>query len=1424
MKKALLLILLFIIHQLSDAQVSSRKLMDQYNFSAITIKDGLLHNFIDDIYKDSRGFLWLSTQNGLSRYDGYSFTHYNISSNGVQLKNNFINQVCEDNFNRLWIVSEAGFEVLNLKTNILEVIDLSTFQTNELMQSAIYFVRKDHQGRIWLATQDNLFMLSFDKTGKLSKLTPLYSTYERHSAPITALKEINNEMWIGYNRDVYVVKEGSANKLSLKRAFAKQLFDATTRIHCFCKRDGDVWIGTNRGLYRYNLQNNKYRHYQFLEENPNSLSQSYITDLALTHKNELVVGTLKGLNFYDPLTDGFVRIIHTGQSSDKTINCNFINCLYSDGNIVWIGTEIGGLNKMINRNLQIQTYIHHPYDQSSLADNPVNAIFEDNRNNLWVGNVEGGLNLRKKGTDTFIHFTHQPGNPNSLSHNSVCAITQDNRNQLWIGTWGHGISVLNMDNLSPNASFKRYSTENSALKNDFVGTLAFDKLNDGIWVGTSEGLNFFDLKHQRFFNITLPTDKFSNNSMIGMLIDSKSRLWIGTRHGLIVINLFSFAKRRSDIRYRYMEYKLDNQETRLIEKINCIYEDRKGTIWLGSNGYGMYKLESDAKYPYIFSNMTTKSGLPDNTIFGILDDKAGNLWLSTNFGLSHYDTKSRNFTNYSEADGLLSDQFYWNAYCKSASGSLFFGCSNGMIGIEGVFKPSKVKKHKVVFTSLSILNENIVQGNNKYLKYNIAWAKKLSLHERDKSFSIEFSALNFENSDKLKYLYRLKGFDNNWIEADAKRHFASYTNLRAGKYTFEVKILNYLHPEASEVTELPIDVAPFFYKTWWFFLLVLFAIGLAAAYFYQRRIASYKEQGRILTEKVKERTLTLEEKMEVLSQQNELLTQQKKQLIELSKKIQEITADKISFFTNITHEFRTPITLIMGPIERALKLSNNPVVIEQLNIVERNSKSLLALVNQLLDFRKVESGKITITKRSNELLSFIDNLVLPFQAFAKERRIEIRKIIHLRHSHYYYDEEWIRKVLVNLLSNAVKFTPDGGSVTLYLYSYINREGVESLYIAVSDSGVGILEKDLTRIFDRFYQSRQHVKFPVYGQSGTGIGLYLCKRIVQQHGGSIYARNNHSQGASVRVILSLQPDYDIEQQELAAPINDPSPAECSDKLIVKEKEEINVGKKQEVPTILIVEDNTDMRIYVRSILSSEYHILEAGNGAEALIVLENNIVDFIVSDLMMPVMDGMEFSKRVKENLATSHIPLLILTAKISEEVRLESYRVGVDEYLQKPFDEELLIVRIRNIFNNRKQNQTRFALQLDPAVLQIDEESRDNKFMASILSVIEANYKNPDFEVSDFASAMGISKTLLNQKLQNLVGQPSVKLISTYRLKKAWELVQVNKVTKNLNISEIAYEVGFNDPKYFSRCFQKEFGMLPSSILSFQPNETDSFQ
>lgn len=1390
------------------AQVSLRKILDQYNFSAITINDGLPHNFIDDIYKDSQGFLWLSTHNGLARYDGYSFVNYNITSTTVRLRSNFVNQVCEDGFNRLWVASEAGLDLLNLKTNKLEPIDFSFFKSEDLSKEPVYFIVCDKDKSIWLATQTNLYHLFFTPEGRIERCVALTSKYERHSASTTALSLVNGEIWIGYGPNVFKVTSSKDGPMKLVKLMPSFSFDQQTMIHCFCLYRGDIWVGTDRGLFRYDIRNKKCKLYSSQDGNINSLTQNYITDLAITQNQELVVATLKGLNFYNPATDDFVRLEKSVYTSEYLNRSSFINCLLVDGPILWIGTEISGMDKMESRNLKLRLYTNNRYDPNSLAENPVNSIFEDSYGNLWVGNVEQGLGLRKKDTDEFIHYRHQSGNANSLSHNSVCDIAEDNRNQLWIATSGGGVNRTGLNNL-PNLSFTNFNTNNTPLRSNFVGSLCFDKLNNGMWIGTAEGLSFYDQDKDQFTNVVLPTDRLPKNSLVTMLIDRKQRLWVGTHHGLIIIDLYSFAKNRKNVHFYYMEYKLDNPQSKLIEKICCIFEASDGTIWLGSNGYGVYRLEDSKEYPYKFSNYTTKNGLCDNTIFGILEDDQHRLWFSTNDGLSCYTPQTGNFANYYQKDGLLSGQFYWNAYCRASDGTLYFGGIDGMIGLNGVgVNHSKKHVQKVIFTRLTVLDNDITQGGNNYLEKSISWANEVHLHERDKSFSLEFSALDYENAGKLKYYYRLKGFDNKWIECDPKRHYASYTNLKSGDYLFQVKVQNPLNMSDSQITELAITVSPFFYKTWWFFILIIFIAAIIVFYWYQWRISAFKEQRKILTEKVKERTLELEEKMNVLSNQNDLLIQQKKQLIELSKRIQEITADKISFFTNITHEFRTPISLILGPIDRALKISSSPEVREQLNLAQRNSKSLLSLVNQLLDFRKVESGRIMITKKQNNLPAFIFNTIIPFEAFAKDRQIEVRCMVRTKDTFYLYDEEWMRKVLVNLLSNAIKFTPNGGKVNLYVYSYLNEKGQSRMYISITDSGVGVLQEDMDKIFDRFYQSRKNVKFQMYGQSGTGIGLYLCKRIINEHGGRIYARNNKKAGLGIRILMPMDVSPDqTELQKVPENIN-----EEQDEM----ENEYPVGESVATikeKTILIVDDNLDMRVYVRSILQSQYKVLEAEDGEHALEILHRENIDFIVSDLMMPVMDGLELSRRVKEDLSISHIPILILTAKVSDEARLDSFRIGVDEYLQKPFSEELLLVRIQNIFNVRRQSQQQFDQQMTPSSLNIDKDSRDSKFLNNVMEVIECNYGNPDFDVESFATAMNMSKTLLNQKLQSLVGQSIAKFVSNYRLKKAQALIQVNKNSKNMNVSEIAYEVGFNDPKYFSRCYLKKYGVLPSTSL-----------
>lgn len=1425
MKKHLSTYLIFYILWLSmSAKGQAQELFaDRYNVTYVTMNEGLPHNFIDDLYKDSRGFLWISTAGGgLSRYDGYEFVNYNPNTPHCKLKSNFIRNVCEDNFERLWMVSEGGTDILDLKTlKPVAPADLGDVLPKLTDQPATH-VMKDSQGCIWLHCNNALYRIAFNAKGEIDNLSTLSPVYL--NGPDIALQDIDSdgEIWIGMNgkiRKISPTPQGSLTTVPMADAVS---FEASTYISDFVKRGDEVWIATDRGLYRYNKKKNTVKRYENNPGNPSSLSQNYLTDLALTPNNQLIVATLRGVNIYNPAIDGFERIAYNLQNGGTNLlNSNFINCILADGDNIWFGTETGGINKLNPRRLAIRSYRHDKENSSTLSANPVNAIYEDAYGNLWIGTVEGGLNRKERGSDQFTHYTREQG---GLSHNSVSALAADNDNRLWAGTWGGGINLFNLKN--PKQVVEVISSQTNDFPIDFIGALTYDPINKGMWIGANQGLYFYDLATQRIIS-PLP-DKTAENihGCVGSIIDKEGQLWVGCMEGVYIIDLHTRSS-KGLFPYRHLHYKLDDPSSRLVEKITCFYETKDGVLWLGSNGYGIYKREVDEKGTEHFVSYSTAQGLPNNSVRGLLADSHDHLWVSTNNGLSCYRPQENRFINYTPQDGLLDAQFYWNASYHSANDLLYFGSVSGLIAIESNRQVASLPTAKVCFTRLRIGNEEVLPGS-EYLPQDIAITHELRLHEKEKSFSLEFSALNFAPSNAATYSYRLLGFDDKWIQVTGNRRFASYTNLPPGTYTLQVKYSLDGENEGENVTELTITIVPHFYKTGWFILLIIVLLSVSIWQFYQWRIRTLKRQKEHLHRTVEKRTRELEQQKELLenqtvelsrqnqmlTHQNEKITRQKAQLIRMSRKVQELTLDKISFFTNITHEFRTPITLIIGPIERALKLSYNPQVIEQLHFVERNSKYLLSLVNQLMDFRKVESGKLEIVKTQGDFRKFVETLIRPFEVFAGERNIVLQRYYRMDVPEILYDEEAMHKVMTNLLSNAIKFTPNGGTVSIYIaFLPSSPKGQkENLYINVKDSGTGIPEEDLNRIFNRFYQSQNQVKFPVYGQAGTGIGLYLCKRIVHLHGGMIKAHNNHGGGCSFRVLLPLQRKEEQDNSGIIIHSDTDS--------ILQVSSSPTDNKPKDTLTILVVEDNADMRGYIRSILLEQYHILEAANGEEALHILNSNPVDFIVSDLMMPVMDGIELSRRVKETFAISHIPFLMLTAKTSPESRLESYRIGVDEYLLKPFDETLLLTRIQNILDNRKRYQRKFTIDMDVESLHIEEESSDKKFLNQVMEVIKENYKNSYFEVSDFCEAVGASKSLLNKKLQSLIGQPAGQFIRNYRLNIARELIIKNRTTKNMNIAEVAYEVGFNDPKYFTRCFTKHFNVTPSSMLNNEESAT----
>ena len=1408
--KYYLLVCLFFLIINVKAENMTRNWVERYNITYLTIDDGLPHNLVDDLLKDSQGFLWVGTRGeGLVRYDGYEFISFNMGTASGKLRSNFIQKLMEDNFRRLWVVSDAGIDILDLET--LDILNLgdSNHMFYQIQNQPISYIYHSKSGNVWICSMGQLFKVTFDVDGSVDRVIKICTLPEGET--IRALCEVDDNLWINYKDGIYRIKENVMKELETS-SISQVLRLPGVHITVIRKRSNEIWIGSYQGLFRYHLNSERLKHYVSSETNVNSLSQNLITDIAVTDDHNLLVSTFRGLNYYHSITDSFERINRdpsvedSGIHDEKHLNCNFVNCLLSDRDIIWVGTETGGINKISRSTLYVQNYSHSNEFIGSLSRNPVNAIYEDKTGTLWVGTVEGGLNKKLPGSQSFVHYTTEA--PAYLSHNSVSCFTADDNDRLWIGTWGGGFGWMDLKGKD-----KRFHHVVSADYRDasrgFVGTICYDSLNQVIWVGTGNHLYTYNLQTQKIENPFRYNDLGGIDGCTGHLIEDGIYLWIGMTKGLCRIDLRTLNEENPV--YQLWEYKLDAPESKLAERVTDIIRTKDGTIWISSNGYGFYRSYRNEDGTYRFKAYTSNDGLASNSVRGMEEDKEGCIWITTTNGLSRFDPETESFYNYAQKDGLLSNQFYWNATGKSAGGDIYLGSINGLSVIKALMESGKVEEVPIVFTHLKIADQEIKSGD-----------QTVRMHERDKTLSIEFAALDFKKSNLTAYSYRLKGFDDKWKRVSANRRQVTYTNLQAGNYIFEIQYAPDGTQWQEKITALAIHVEPYFYKTIWFNLSVFLLVGFAIYAFVWWRIHSFREQQRLLSVKVEERTRelkvqkqVLEERTNELYSQNELLKRQndkilhqKEQLVEMSNKVQELTVDKLAFFTNITHEFRTPLTLIIGPIERALKLSYNPQVIEQLHFVERNSKYLLSLINQLMDFRKIESGKMEVTPNPNDFGKFLNDVLLPFHAYAEEHQITLKNYLRVPEQKVMYDESAMHKVLTNLLSNAVKFTPKGGQIKVYATA-LRHDTKELLYLNVCDDGPGIPNEDLEKVFDRFYQAKNQSNMSVSGQSGTGIGLYLCQQIIQLHGGEISVRNNPSGGCSFRVILPLvYASEDHMSVSVETPISDDS------------LEQPIVNEKNGRLTILVVEDNADMRSYIRSILEEYYQVIEATQGKEALDILTAQHVDFIISDLMMPVMDGMELSKRVKANFNISHIPFLMLTAKTSNESRIESFRIGVDEYLLKPFDDTLLLARIANILENRKRYQQKFSNSMDIDELNMEEASNDQKFLSKAMQIVKENYKDSYYEVTTFTEAMGVSKSLMNKKMKNLTGQSAGQFIRNYRLNVARELILKNKITRNKNISEIAYEVGFNDPKYFTRCFTRHFNQTPSSLMGMSEEES----
>lgn len=1396
--------------------MASNSFWDRYIVRHVGMQDGLPGNLIDDICCDDKGFIWFAMGgSGLVRYDGYSFTEFNCA-NSPQLRSNFVHSLAIDSRGVLWVGTDCGLAAYDTRQDVLTAVPIVTASGDTLPDAPIFRLAVDEQDAVWVARRHSVICLRRGATGRAEVAGKL-----DFPTTVTAIERGSRGVYIAAYANLYICSlQADDDKISVRPDRRVSLTDTNSVVETMAESSGYLWVGSDAGLYRYNLTTGEETIYRHSDSDSRTLTQDRITDIATDEDGRIVVATLKGLNIYDHEHDNFERITQDDAAPSKALSSNFINCLLPTAQGIWVGTDVAGADLVSPISLDVTNYTTdeicglnpHRAAMPTCALRPVNSIIEDSEGTLWVGTVEGGLAHRVRGGKKFDVMTRANSR---LCHNSISALALDGRGLLWAGTWGGGVDVIDIRRKGQPV-VRHFASEPGGISSNFVGSLTPDTINHGMWVGTIRSIDF--VRADSVMQPIAPQNFNDMDGALGSCVDDKGRLWMGTSLGLFVVDLHSFSERTHTVRHKLINHRLDDPKAKGDPRVTFLYfSEGKKRLYVSTNGFGLYEADTEAD-SLAFTPITTSDGLANNSAVSVAEDGGGNIWVGTSNGLSLLTKDHTLINSYFTSDGLLSNCYYWNAaWTSRATGHAFLGCLDGLSEIGPSLKSVSMQTRRApVLTRLDVNNATVRPQAGGYIAESIENVDKICLHEADKSFTVEFSSLNYPAPQSVRYQYRLDGFNDDWVSVAKGQHSAQYTNLSPGQYTLRIRYAAASGKWSNE-RRLAITVTPYFYKTIWFTLLVsATAVGLLLL-FYRLRVRSIEASRKLLHQQVEQRThelevqkkiledkkAELEEKNVKLTEQNDYITRQKENILEMTSKIQRLSIDKLQFFTNISHELRSPLTLISGPVKRALQLSKQPEVTQQLDLIERSATTLLTTVNQLMDFRKVETGSMEYHPVSTNIEDYVRSTVAPYVAYAAEQGITLRTFFHITTKFVRVDTDAVTKILANLLSNAIKYS-DGGKVVDLFVCQLREDDRLRTYICVRDRGMGIPPDQISKIFDRFFQASNKGGNRFANVNSTGIGLYVVNRIVQECNGEIVARNNKGRGVSMRVMLPTPPGRPVTQPDAPTPDKQEADNAAAEALAD------NAAEPKGRMTILVVEDSKDMRTYIRSVLEDSYHIVEAQDGVSGLTALAENDVDFIIADLMMPVMDGLEFARKVKADFAYSHTPILILTAQTDGAYQTESYRIGVESYLHKPFDEEMLKARISGILSSRQKSQTRFLTSLNTADLNIERESEDERFVERVTNFVKANFKDPELSIDDIVNEVGCSKSMLHKKMQSVMGQAPGNFIRTYRLNIAREIL-ANKANR-LNVSQVAYEVGFNDPKYFSRCFAKAFGYPPSMI------------
>lgn len=1437
------LLIIALIITLAHALVFAQKAMN-YRFQYLLIEDGLPQNTINAIAKDGYGFMWFGTNNGISRYDGYSFESFKSDESQTNsLPDNMISSIEPGEDNRVWIGSSNGLSYFDPFSG--RIVRYSPQENGADKITKVTTIVSDSL-QLWVGTSNNgLFVLQKNESGNYALL--------KHFAPQNE-NLMNNQVNILYqsksNQIIAGTQNGAFVYLPDQNRFVQQYNNSLLPQNMiindiFESSKGDLYFSTYNGLLVYWKKNAVPELFTTNPANSFSIEHNTVNKVSETANGEIIVGSLGGLQQFDTFSGHFYSYPENGPDHFK-LNNQFINTLFCDkaGN-VWIGTEKGGINKYNVYQNQFDFFAHDPNNPNSINENTINSVLKE-KDYLWIGTAGGGLNRFNLASKKFSHYTYNASNPATISNDYITSLVRGEDGNLWAGSWGDGINCIQTN--GSQCHIQRIDPSNATYTNQVVNAFISTLLNDRrgfLLIGTEGGLSVLDYSKKKFTTLRAPGNDMPLLSEIGCALhDSKDYYWIGTRNGLFRFPASSIrATKNQELFIGNLQFfkNQPNINTSLPGNyINALMEDSKGNIWIGTYGNGLAKSTINEQGELICTNLSQADGLSNNVTYGIQEDNNGYIWISTDYGLSMYKPDENEFRNFYKQDGLLNNQFYWSASYKSNDGELFFGGTEGL----NYFKPEAILEYQYIpsprISKFKLFNTEVNPGNKFHDKVAITrpiyTADTIFLTFRDNNISFDFSAFDYYLPQKTNFAYMMPEIDKEWMTVPSQRRFANYSNLGGGTYTFMLKASNCDGIWNSQPSKVTLIITPPFWKTQLFRIIIIVFVLLSTFALIQIQMRRIIKQKRILEEKVKVRTRKIEDQKIILENQatelletnhqlerrqkqieiqkeelenknNEILNQ-RDELILLNEKVKDINQQQLKFFTNISHEFRTPLTLIISPLERLLsKFKHDNDTGSLLNIINRNAQKLLILINQLLEIRKIETGNQELQVELTDTKSFLIEIFDSFKEMAHKNDINFQYEIAVNHVAW-IDKAKLEDVLYNLLSNAFKFTPNGKNITLKASS-VRSDGTY-LQISIIDNGVGIQPYQFEKLFDRFYQVTESKN---QTNQGTGIGLSLVKSLIDIMYGKIDVASQPGYGSTftIQIPVSKQffADHEIDTtgQKYESNLQN-KVALLFDQIAIKKAESYKV-EDHVIDKILVVEDNYDMRSFICTTLSQYYKIIEAENGRDGYELAKKEEPSLIISDIMMPEMNGLELCKKIKNNLYTSHIPVILLTAKGHVNDFVNGFEHGSDDYISKPFNIEILLAKVNGLIENRKLLRSKFSSLEDVNHAELTISNLDQQFFEKVNEVVDKYYTDTAFDVDHFASAMYVSRSQLYKKLKAITNLSANDYINVYRLKKSTELLKKG----TLQVNEIAYATGFNDPKYFSRIFKKFYKCSPSEFL-----------